>query len=241
MRSFLIATLVASLFLVVGGSTAGAGNLKSFEGASWYEKYLAVTTPEPLPCTSNAGEAQQLTFPGNPPNVDASHECGSQSETFIAINPANPNNVVAGSNEIQRLPMRAMSPSMAAADLHWRRPAAAAAAHAERLRLRLRPGSPSTPTERFTTRYIIVFFCAGGSINGTEMAVARSSDGGVTWTATYFAPQTGSGQFNDKPMITVDTGTCRSSPQPHLRRLGQRDRKLVIREERQQRRPVVFG
>jgi hypothetical protein len=36
------------------------------------------------------------------------------------------------------------------------------------------------------------------------MAVARSSDGGLTWTPTYFAPQTGEGQFNDKPMITVD-------------------------------------
>ncbi len=40
------------------------------------------------------------------------------------------------------------------------------------------------------------------------MAVSRSSDGGLTWTATYFAPQTGEGQFNDKPMITVDTGSA---------------------------------
>ena len=43
------------------------------------------------------------------------------------------------------------------------------------------------------------------SINGTEMAVARSSDGGRTWTPTYFALQTGQAQFNDKPMIAVDT------------------------------------
>src|SRR3954449_8275869 len=107
MRSFLMAALVASVLL--GAGTAAAGNLKSYEGASWYEKYLSVSAPEPLPCTSNSGEVQQLSFPGNPPNVDASHECGSQSETFIAINPANPANVVAGSNEIQRLPMRAMS------------------------------------------------------------------------------------------------------------------------------------
>ena len=51
-----------------------------------------------------------------------------------------------------------------------------------------------------------MFFSAGGSINGTEMAVARSSDGGLDLDATFFAPQTGNGQFNDKPMITVDTG-----------------------------------
>jgi hypothetical protein len=40
------------------------------------------------------------------------------------------------------------------------------------------------------------------------MAVAHSADGGATWTATYFNPQTGNGQFNDKPMITVDTGAA---------------------------------
>jgi len=55
--------------------------------------------------------------------------------------------------------------------------------------------------------YIVVFFGAGGGINGTEMAVAHSTDGGATWTATFFNPQTGNGQFNDKPMITVDTGS----------------------------------
>ena len=40
------------------------------------------------------------------------------------------------------------------------------------------------------------------------MAVAHSSDGGATWSATFFAPQTGVGQFNDKPMITVDTSAA---------------------------------
>jgi Neuraminidase (sialidase) len=54
----------------------------------------------------------------------------------------------------------------------------------------------------------VVFFGAGGGINGTAMAVAHSTDGGATWDAVYFAPETGSGQFNDKPMITVDTGTA---------------------------------
>ena len=129
-----MATLVAAVLL--GAGTAAAGNLKSYEGASWYEKYLSVSAPEPLPCTSNSGEVQQLSFPGNPLNVDASHECGSQSETFIAINPTNHEQRVTGSNEIQRLPMRAMASSTAAR----RSPAltsAAASAHAQRLRLRV--------------------------------------------------------------------------------------------------------
>ena len=63
----------------------GAGNLKSYEGASWYDKYLTVSgqlvTP---PCPSNTGDLPQVSF-GN--NVDASHECGSQSETFILTLP----------------------------------------------------------------------------------------------------------------------------------------------------------
>src|SRR5437764_800170 len=55
--------------------------------------------------------------------------------------------------------------------------------------------------------YIIVFFSTGGSINGTEMAVSRSTDHGLHWTPTFFNLQTGGSQFNDKPMITVDTGS----------------------------------
>ncbi len=216
MRSFFTATLVVTAFLVVGVGTAASGNLKSFEGASWYEKYLAVSASEPLPCTSNSGEAQQITFPGSPPNVDASHECGSQSETFIAINPANPANVVAGANEIQRLPMRAMTSMDGGAtflgfDLPLPPPRTQAG-----FDFGSDPGLAFDANGRVFYSYIIVFFSKGGSINGTEMAVSRSLDGGVSWTATYFAPQTGNGQFNDKPMITVDTG---SGPGHHHNRI----------------------
>jgi hypothetical protein len=205
MRKFLLAAVFVAVVLV-GASSAVGGNLKSYEGASWYGKYLAVTDPVPLPCASNVGDAQQLSFPGNPVNVDASHECGSQSETFIAINPANANNVIAGSNEIQRLPMRAMTSTdggltFTGHDLPLAAP-------------RTNKGFDfgSDPSVAFDSNgnayysYIIVFFSAGGSINGTEMAVAHSANGS-DWTATFFAPQTGNGQFNDKPMITVDTGT----------------------------------
>jgi hypothetical protein len=198
----LLATIVAALVAVAPGV---AGNLTKYDGASWYEKYLSVSGGAPQTCAGNTGELGQLAF-GN--NVDASHECGSQSETSIAINGASPSNVIAGSNEIQRLPMRANfskdgGRTFTGADLPL--PPA-----------RTNNGFDfgSDPGLTFDSRgnayysYIVVFFSSGGSINGTEMAVARSSDGGATWTATYFAPQTGDGQFNDKPMITVDTGAA---------------------------------
>jgi len=195
----LTATVVASLF--VAAAPALAGNLSSYDGASWYDKYLSVSGAAPQTCAGNVGEVGQLAFGTN---VDASHECGSQSETAIAINPARPSNVIAGSNEIQRLPMRAMysndgGKTFAGSDLPLPPP-------------RTNNGFDfgSDPGLAFDSQgnayysYIVVFFSAGGSINGTEMAVARSSDGGATWTPTFFALQTGDGQFNDKPMITVD-------------------------------------
>src|SRR6266404_8273218 len=58
--------------------------------------------------------------------------------------------------------------------------------------------------------YIVVDFSGvnsvnGNGINGTAMAVARSTDGGQTYpTATFFAFQAGENHFNDKPMITAD-------------------------------------
>src|SRR3954466_3341675 len=193
MRSFLMAALVASVLL--GAGTAAAGNLKSYEGASWYEKYLSVSAPEPLPCTSNSGEVQQLSFPGIPTNVDASHECGSQSETFIAINPANPANVVAGSNEIQRLPMRAMSSfdggaTFSGHDLPLPPPRTQSG-----FDFGSDPGVAFDSAGNAFYSYIIVFFSKGGSINGTEMAVSRASaaDDYATWTPTFFNLQTGEG------------------------------------------------
>src|SRR4051794_7408981 len=217
MRKLFLLLAFASVIAVVGGGSATAGNLKSYEGASWYGKYLAVTDPTPLPCTSNTGEVEQLAFGVAPINVDASHECGSQSETFIAINPTGDQmNVVAGANEIQRLPMRAMASTdggltFSGHDLPLPPP-------------RTQSGFDfgSDPSLAYDSNgglyysYIIVFFSAGGSINGTEMAVARSADGGASWTPTFFAPQTGVGQFNDKPMITVDTG---SGPGHHHNRI----------------------
>ena len=206
MKRVVLAAL-AALFvaLVAGASRAPAGQLSQYDGASWYGKYLAVSGQDPTTCSSNTGELGQLSFGSN---VDASHECGSQSETSIAINPANTQNVIAGSNEIQRLPMRAMystdgGQTFTGVDL----PLPPARTN-KGFDFGSDPGVAFDSNGNAYYSYIVVFFGAGGGINGTEMAVAHSTDGGATWDATFFNPQTGEGQFNDKPMITVDTGSA---------------------------------
>jgi hypothetical protein len=141
------------------------------------------------------------------PNVDASNEVGPQSETSITVNPGNPSEVVGGSNEIFRLPMRAYfsrngGKSFGAVDLPLPPPVTTNGTD-----------FGSDPGVAFDTRgnvyysYIVVFFNRTfGSIQGTEMAVAKSSDGGATWPqVTFFNFNSGSGKFNDKPMIAVDT------------------------------------
>ena len=42
MRRFLLAAVLIASFTVVVAGSVGAGNLKAYEGASWYQKYLAV-------------------------------------------------------------------------------------------------------------------------------------------------------------------------------------------------------
>jgi hypothetical protein len=134
-----------------------------------------------------------------------SNECGPQSETSIAINPANAKNLAGGSNEIFRLPMRGYFSSNAGAswggvDL----PLPAPLGNGTRF--------GSDPSLAFDTHgnlfysYIVVFFGNGTGVNGTELAVARSSDGGATYPfVDYFSFGSGSDHFNDKPMIASDT------------------------------------
>ncbi len=145
-------------------------------------------------------------------NVDVSNECGPQSETYITLDPSHPRRLAAGSNEIFRLPMRGYFSSDAGGS--W-----------GGVDLPLPPPLQGTndtrfgsdPTLAFDTRgnlfygYIVVFFGNGFGVNGTEMAVARSTDGGKTYpSTTFFSFETGSSRFNDKPMITTDTNA--SSP-----------------------------
>src|SRR5436190_8678397 len=138
-------------------------------------------------------------------NVDVSNECGPQSETFITINPNNSRVLAGGSNEIFRLPMRGYfssngGTSWGGVDLPLPPPKSKSGID-----------FGSDPTLAFDSRgnlfygYIVVFFAKGNGINGTQMAVARSTDGGKTYpTVSYFDFENGTNHFNDKPMITAD-------------------------------------
>lgn len=141
-------------------------------------------------------------------NVDVSNECGPQSETYITINPKSSSTLAAGSNEIFRLPMRGYfsrdnGSTWGGVDLPLPPPIGNGIDFG------------SDPTLAFDTLgnvfygYIVVFFGHGNGINGTEMAVARSSDGGATYpNVTFFNFSGGQNHFNDKPMITADTSSA---------------------------------
>lgn len=179
-------------------NSTSSSSSSSYTTPTWYAKYQALSSGKGIA----GGNGTQSVSVGA--NVDASNEAGPQSETSIAINAKNPSQVVAGSNEIFRDPMRGYFSTDGGASYTG-------------VDLPLPPPITnngfdfgSDPTVAWDTHgnvyygYIIVFFGNGSGINGTEMAVARSSDGGKTWTPTYFNLQTGSAQFNDKPMLTVD-------------------------------------
>src|SRR5689334_10927663 len=67
---------------------------------TWWAKYQYLAKKG----AGNAGGATNSLAAGA--NTDVSVECGPQSETFITLNPAQPNMLGAGSNEIFRDPMR---------------------------------------------------------------------------------------------------------------------------------------
>lgn len=169
---------------------------------SWWNKFQYLASH---PAAASPGPSTSLSVGSN---VDMSNECGPQSETFIATNPGQPQNLAGGSNEIFRLPMRGYSSVNAGAN--WT---------ANDLPLPPSQGNNSSdfgsdPSLAFDTRgnvfysYIVVFFgnATLTGVNGTEMAVAKSTDGGASYpTVTFFSFSSGSDHFNDKPMITADS------------------------------------
>ena len=167
---------------------------------TWWDKYQYVSNNA---FTVGGAATTSLSYGSN---VDVSNECGPQSETFITLNQSRAKMLAAGSNEIFRLPMRGYFSSNAGSswggvDLPLPPPIGANGVD-----------FGSDPTLAFDSRgnlfygYIVVFFSNGTGINGTEMAVARSTDGGQTYsTVTYFSQEGGTNHFNDKPMITADT------------------------------------
>ncbi|HYK82377.1 MAG TPA: sialidase family protein [Gemmatimonadales bacterium] len=169
---------------------------------TWWAKYQYLAKNGPM---SGGGPAASTSVGAN---VDVSNECGPQSETFITVNPNDAAALAAGSNEIFRLPMRAYFSSdggsrWGAVDVPL--PAPLAGTNDTRF--------GSDPSLAFDTQgnafygFIVVFFGAGSGVNGTEMAVARSTDGGRTWPLlTPFSFESGQNHFNDKPIIVVDKG-----------------------------------
>src|SRR5437764_2791603 len=184
------------LCLVATGLFAQTNNSKD---PTWWDKYQYILNngPDASPAASSS-----VSIGGN---VDVSNECGPQSETFITLNTANPRQLAGGSNEIFRLQMRGYSSSDGGKSWGGADAPLPPAIGTNGIDF------GSDPTLAFDSRgnlfygYIVVFFSNGNGINGTEMAVARSTDGGRTYPqATYFSFSGGSDHFNDKPMITAD-------------------------------------
>src|SRR3954468_11792584 len=192
--------LVAGLLIVVVSVSASAQTNKS-NSPTWWDKYQYLVKNGEAPLLPSGFTASFGS------NVDVSNECTPQSEVYIAVNQSKTRILAAGSNEIFRDPMRGYyssdgGGSWGAVDLPL--PAPLSGTNDSRF--------GSDPSLAFDSKgnayysYIVVFFGGGGGVNGSEMAVARSGDGGKSYpNVTYFSFETGSNHFNDKPMITADT------------------------------------
>ena len=168
---------------------------------TWWDKFDYLFHNGPM---ASAGATSSSNAGGG--NVDVSNECGPQSETYITLNAANPKNLAGGSNEIFRLPMRGYAStdggkSWTGTDLPLPPPIGA-----NGIDFGSDPSLAFDANNNLYYSYIVVFFSNGNGINGTEMAVAKSTDGGKTYpTVTFFSYDGGQNHFNDKPMITTDT------------------------------------
>jgi len=189
------ARLASFLGLVLAVPALGG----SSRDPTWWEKYQFIQSGADL---GAVGAISSVTVGAN---VNVSNECGPQSETYITM--LDGNTIAAGSNEIFRLPMRGYSSfdggkTWTGSDLPLPPPIGTNGVD-----------FGSDPTLAWDTKgtlfygYIVVFFGNGNGINGTEMAVSRSFDGGKSWTPTFFNFSGGSNHFNDKPMITTDRNT----------------------------------
>lgn len=170
---------------------------------TWWQKYQTLLQNG---SQKGGGSSSSVTVGSN---VDLSDECGPQSETFIALNHANAQNLAAGSNEIFRDPMRGYfsfngGASWGGVDLPL--PPPLSGTHDTRF--------GSDPSLAFDSlgnlfySYIVVFFGGSKGIDGTELAVARSSDGGQSYPqVSFFSFSSGSDHFNDKPMVTADNNS----------------------------------
>jgi hypothetical protein len=205
-RRRLVALLVLFILLVgifpFSMSASASSSTTSYSLPTWWAKYQRLLKGS---SASKPGSGIHAFSVGA--NVDMSNEDTPQSETSITVNPNNPMILIGGSNEIVRLPMRGYfssdgGKSWGAVDVPLPPPATTNGTD-----------FGSDPGVAFDTRgnvyysFIVVFFNRTfAAIQGTEMAVAKSFDGGKSWPqVTFFNFNSGSGKFNDKPMIAVDT------------------------------------
>jgi len=178
----------------------------STHNPTWWAKYQYLAHNA---ASSRGGSNSSLTVGSN---VDVSNECGPQSETFITINPASSKMLAAGSNEIFRDPMRGYFSTDGGST--W---GGVDAPLPPPLQGTNDTRFGSDPSLVFDSRgnlfysYIVVYFGGGNGVDGSQMAVARSIDGGKSYQQlTLFGFQSGSNHFNDKPMITADANPSSS-------------------------------
>ena len=206
LRVLAAAASVASMAFTVGwalpASAGASGGASAYGEPTWWQKFLTVSAPgfQPPPGPGKTGSVSVGS------NTDMSNEPTPQSETSIAVNPSGRSQIVGGSNEIVRLPMRGYFSSdggsaWGAVDLPL--PPALNGSGTD---------FGSDPAVAWDTRgnvyysYIVVFFNQSfRAVTGAEMAVARSADGGRTWASAFFNFSSGTGRFHDKPYIAVDT------------------------------------
>src|SRR5262249_23749265 len=101
-RPLTLALLATALYIVLPTHAASSNtNSSPYSQPRWWAKYQVVS--EATFKHNSAGKTNSVKVGTN---VNVSHEAGPQSETSITINPTNPQQIVAGSNEIFRLPMR---------------------------------------------------------------------------------------------------------------------------------------
>jgi len=166
---------------------------------TWWDKFQYLSTHTPATST---GGGRSLSVGAN---VDVSNECGPQSETFIVIDPSAPTRLAAGSNEIFRNPMRGYFSSDGGSSWGGVDLPLPACKNQNGTCFGSDPSLAFDSQGNLYYSYIVVFFGNGNGVTATEMAVARSTDGGRTYPAvTFFAFAGGSDHFNDKPMIAAD-------------------------------------
>ena len=195
---------VLCTFILFAVSLFGQNTTNSPKNPTWWDKYQYLFNNGADPSTGSTGSVSYKT------NVDVSNECGPQSETYIAINPSAPKMLAGGSNEIFRLAMRGYFSSNGGSSWGGVDLPLPSSKGTNSINFGSDPTLAFDRANNLYYGYIVVFFGGGNGVNGSEMAVARSVDGGQSYTATFFGYEGGSNHFNDKPMIT--TGSNPSNP-----------------------------